>query len=170
MQSALARIPIYLSEETKDRHKPRMSCCPFCTYTIQNDLAYLNHIIGTHYNANFVCETCLRAVTSSSQQMKRHIRGCSRLAPAPMASQESVHSGNSPKKSAPGFKHIERKKGRHSEKSWPASQASQEDSQASDRCVTCAAGASQESTAESSKCHTQCKKKAKMHKEKKSSK
>ena len=64
MWSALAHIPIYQSDETKDRHKPCMSCCPFCAYTIQNDLAYLNHIIGMHYNTNFMCGTCLSAVTS----------------------------------------------------------------------------------------------------------
>ena len=83
--SALARIPIYRSDETKDGHKPHVSCCPFCTYTIQNDLAYLNHIVGVHYNANFACGTCLSAVTSSGQQMKRHINECSGLAPPPMA-------------------------------------------------------------------------------------
>ena len=49
-RSALARIPIYRSDETKDRHKPCVSCCPFCTYTIQNDPAYLNHIVGAHYS------------------------------------------------------------------------------------------------------------------------
>ena len=76
-QSALAHIPIHQSDETKDGHKPCVSCCPFCAYTIQNDPAYLNHIIGGHYNTNFVCGTCLSAVTSSSQQMKRHINECS---------------------------------------------------------------------------------------------
>ena len=53
-------------------------------YTVQNDLAYLNHIIGTHYNTSFVCGTCLSAVTSLGQQMKRHINECSGLAPPPM--------------------------------------------------------------------------------------
>ena len=83
MWSALACIPIYQSDETKDEHRPRMSCCPFCMYTIQNDPAYLNHIVGMHYNANFVCGTCLSAITSSGQQMKRHINECSGLAPPP---------------------------------------------------------------------------------------
>ena len=95
--SALARIPIYWSEETKDGHKPCVSCCPFCTYTVQNDLAYLNHIVCAHYNANFACGTCLSAVTSSGQQMKKHIKECSGLAFLPTASQESVCSGHSPK-------------------------------------------------------------------------
>ena len=150
--------------------KKRVSCCPFCTYTIQNDLAYLNHIVSVHYNVNFTCGPCLSAVTSSGQQMKKHIKECSGLAPPPMASQESVRSGHSPKKSAPGSKHVGSKKGRYSEKWRPAGQASQEDSQASDRHVTHVASTSQESTAKSSRRHTQCKKKAKMHKEKKSSK
>ena len=171
MRSALAHITIYRSEETKDGHKPCVSCCPFCVYTIQNDPAYLNHIVSMHYNTNFACGTCLSAVTSLGQQMKRHIKECSGLAPPPTASQESACSGRSPKKSAPGPPDVgSKKKGRHSEKSQPAGQASQKDSQAGDRRVTRAAGVSQESTAESSRRHTWCKKKAKMHKEKKSSK
>ena len=124
-----------------------VSCCPFCAYTIQNDLAYLNHIVCVHYDVNFTCGTCLSAITSSGQQMKNHIKECSGLAPPPTASQESVPSGRSPKKSAPGSKHVRgKKKGRHSKKSQPAGQASQ-DSQASDRRITRATGTSQESTA-----------------------
>ena len=106
-RSALAHIPIYRPDETKDRHKPRVSCCPFCVYTIQNDPAYLNHIVCTHYNANFACGTCLSAVTLSCQQMKMHINECKGLDPPilpssqgsaapPTASQESAHSGCSP--------------------------------------------------------------------------
>ena len=170
--SALARIPIFRSDETKDGHKPRMSCCPFCTYTIQNDPAYLNHIVGVHYNANFMCGTCLSAVPSSGQQMKKHINECSGLAPPPMTtSQESVRGERLPKKSAHGSKHTgSKKKGHHSEKSRPASLASQEDSQARDRRVTCTAGTSQESTAKSMKHHSRQKKKAKTHKKEKSGK
>ena len=100
-QSALVRIPIYLPGEAKDGHSPRVSCCPFCAYTIQNDLAYLNHIICVHYDANFTCGACLSAITSSGQQMKNHIKECSGLAPPPTASQESVPGGHLPKKSAP---------------------------------------------------------------------
>ena len=81
MWSTLACIPIYRSDETKDGHKPHMSCCPFCAYTIQNDPAYMNHIVGAHYNANFMCGTCLSAITSSSQQKKSHINECSGFTP-----------------------------------------------------------------------------------------
>ena len=63
-----------------------VSCCPFCTYTVQNDLAYLNHIVCTHYNTSFACGACLNAITSSGQQMKNHIKECSGLAPPPTAS------------------------------------------------------------------------------------
>ena len=170
-QSVLIRIPISLAGEAKDGHGACVSCCPFCTYTVQNDLAYLNHIVCTHYNASFGCGACLSAITSSSQQMKNHIKECSGLAPPPTASQESAPSGRSPKKSAPDSKHVRsKKKGSHSGKSQLASQASQ-DSQASDRHVTHAAGASQETTAESTRCRTQHKKKkVKAHKEKKSRK
>ena len=90
MQSTLVCIPIYLPGETKDGHRPCVSCCPFCVYTVQNDPAYLNHIICMHYNANFTCGACLSAVTSSGQQMKNHIKECSGLAPPPMASQENA--------------------------------------------------------------------------------
>ena len=165
-RSALVHIPIYLPGEAKDGHSPCVSCCPFCTYTIQNDPAYLNHIVCAHYDANFACGACLSAITSSGQQMKNHIKECSGLAPPPTASQESAPGGRSPKKSAPGPKHVRgKKKGSHSKKSQLASQASQ----ASDRRVTHATGVSQETTAESTKCRTRHKKKAKMHKEKKSS-
>ena len=148
-----------------------MSCCPFCTYTVQNDLAYLNHIICVHYDVSFRCGACLSAVTSSGQQMKNHIKECSGLAPPPTALQESVPGGRSPKKGAPGSKHVQgKKKGHHSEKSQPAGQASQ-DSQANDRRVTHATSVSQESTIGLTQCRTRHKKKkAKMHKEKKSSK
>ena len=127
-RSALARIPIFRPDETKDGHKPRVSCCPFCAYTVQNDPAYLNHIVSAHYNANFMCGTCLSAVTSSYQQMKRHINECKGLDPpipptlqgsaAPStASQESACGGHSPKKSSQVSKHVGRKKkGHHSEK------------------------------------------------------
>ena len=122
--SALVRIPIYLPGETKDGHRPHVSCCPFCIYIIQNDLAYLNHIICVHYDANFTCRTCLSAVTSSGQQMN-HIKECSGLDPPPTALQESVPGGHLPKKSAPGSKHMQgKKKGHRSEKSQPAGQAS----------------------------------------------
>ena len=127
-QSALAHIPIHQTDETKDRHRPRISCCPFCAYTIQNDPAYLNHIVGVHYNMNFMCGTCLSAVTSSScQQMKRHINDCKGLNPpilptsqgsaTPTASQESARSGHSPKKSSQVSKQVGcKKKGHHSRK------------------------------------------------------
>ena len=128
-RSALARIPIHRPDETKDRHRPHVSCCPFCVYTVQNDPAYLNHIVGMHYNVNFACGTCLGPVTSSCQQMKRHISECKGFDPpilplsqgsaAPSAAlQESAHSGHSPKKSSQGSKHAgHQKKGHHSGKS-----------------------------------------------------
>ena len=168
-RSALVHIPIYLTGEAKDGHGACVSCCPFCAYNVQNDPAYLNHIICTHYNASFACGACLSAITSSGQQMKAHIKECTGLAPLPTSSQESAPGGCSPKKSAPDSKHMRsKKKGSHSEKSQLAGQASQ-DSQASDRRVTHTTGASQETPAESTRCHTQHKKKkAKAHKEKKS--
>ena len=68
MCHALACIPIFWPDETKDGHKPRVSCCPFCAYTIQNDPAYLNHIVNMHYHVNFTCGRCMSAVTMSGQQ------------------------------------------------------------------------------------------------------
>ena len=112
-----------------------------------------------HYDVSFGCGSCLSAITSSVQKMKDHIKECSGLTPLPMASQESVPGGRSPKKSAPDSKHVSsKKKSSRSEKSQPASQASQ-DSQASDRRITRATGASQETLAKSTRCHTQHKKK-----------
>ena len=158
--NALARIPIFRSDETKDGHRPHVLCCPFCMYTIQNDPAYLNHIVGTHYHVSFACGTCLSAVTTSGQQMKRHLNKCSGLTPLPKTtSQEGAHGEHSPKKGAHGSsksKHAgSKKKGCHSGKPQPVNATSQADSQTGDRHVTCIAGASQESTTKSSKHHSQ---------------
>ena len=156
-RSALVRIPI--SGEAKDGHGARVSCCPFCMYTIQNNPAYLNHIVCAHYDTSFGCGSCLSAITSSVQQMKAHIKECSGLTSLPTASQESAPGGRSPKKSAPDSKHVRSKqRGSRSGKSQPAGQASQ-DSQASDRCVTRATGTSQEAPAKSTRHRTQHKKK-----------
>ena len=68
------------------------------------------------------------------------------------------------KKGVPESKHVsKKKKSGRSEKSQPTVQGSQ-DSQASDRRVTCATGASQETPAESTGRCTQHKKKAKKKK------
>ena len=158
-RSTLVRIPIYQSGDAKDGHGAHVLCCPFCTYTIQNDPAYLNHIVCVHYDASFGCGCCLSAITPSVQKMKDHIKECSGLTPLPTASQESAPGGHSPKKSAPESKHVSsKKKSSCSEKSQPAGQASQ-DSQASDRCVTRATGVSQETPAESTRHRPQHKKK-----------
>ena len=182
MQSALAHIPIHQPEETKDGHRPRVSCYPFCAYTIQNDPAYLNHIVGMHYNANFACGTCLSAVTPSCQQMKKQIAKCKGLDPPalpmsqgsnapPTASQEGACGGHLPKKSTHVSKHVGcKKKGHHLEKSRPVTSTSKEDSQGSDRRVTHAVSASQESTAESNKHGFRHKKKSKSHRKDKSGK
>ena len=102
MRNTLARIPIFWSNETKDGHRPCVSCCPFCVYIIQNDLVYLNHIVSAHYKVNFTCGACLSAIATSSQQMKRHINECSGLTLLPKTSQEDVCDECSPKKSAHG--------------------------------------------------------------------
>ena len=83
MRSALVCIPIYLPGEAKDGHGPHMSCCPFFVYTVQNDPAYLNHIVCVHYDTSLSCGACLSAITSSGQQMKNHIKECSGLALLP---------------------------------------------------------------------------------------
>ena len=81
-------------------------------YTVQNDPAYLNHIVCTHYDVSFGCGACLSAITSSGQQMKIHIKECSGLAPPPMTSQESAPGGRLPKKIAADSKHVCSKKER----------------------------------------------------------
>ena len=135
-RNALVRIHIYQSGDTKDGPGARVSCCPFCAYTIQNDPAYLNHIVCAHYDASFGCGSCLSAVTSSVQKMKDHIKECPGLTTLITPSQESVPGGRSPKKGVPDSKHVsKKKKSSRSEKSQPAGQASQ-DSQASDRRIT----------------------------------
>ena len=89
-RNALVRIHIYQSGNAKDGHGTRVSCCPFCAYTIQNDPAYLNHIVCAHYDASFGCGSCLSAVTSSVQKMKEHIKECPGLTTLLTPSQESA--------------------------------------------------------------------------------
>ena len=164
-RNALVQIHIYQSGDTKDGHSARMSCCPFCAYTVQNDPAYLNHIVCVHYDASFGCGSCLSAVTSSVQKMKEHIKECPGLTPLLTPSQESAPGGRLPKKGVPESKHVsKKKKSSRSEKSQLAGQASEKDSQASDRCVTRTTGMSQETPAESTRHRTQHKKKAKKKK------
>ena len=175
---ALVHIPIFLPDEAQDGHRPWVSCCPFCMYTVQNDPAYLNHIISMHYHASLTCGACLDAIAMSGQHLKRHLSECSGLATLPEElSQESVRGEHLPKKSAHGSsssksKHggSQHKKSRHSGKLQPADMTSQEDSQAGDRCLTCMANASRDSATESSKHHSRGKKKAKKMHKKKSSK
>ena len=174
----LAHIPIFLPEETKDGHKPWILCCPFCAYTVQNDPAFPNHVVNAHYQANFTCGTCLSALTTSGQQMKRHISECPGLPTLPdKSSQGSTHGGSLPKKRAHGssgskskHKGSKHKHWHHPDKSQSDEKASQEGSQTGDCRLTCAAGASQESTARSSHWHSSGKKRAKKtHKKKKKS-
>ena len=132
-------LPIW---RRKDGHSARVVLSILRVY-VQNDLAYLSHIVCAHYDGSFGCGSCLSAITSSVQKMKDHIKECSGLTPLPTASQESVPGGRLPKKSAPDSKHVSsKKKSSCSEKSQLAGQASQ-DSQASDRHVTRMTGASQ---------------------------
>ena len=122
-RKALVRIHIYQSGDAKDRHSAHVSCCPFCAYAVQNDPAYLNHVVCAHYDASFGCGSCLSAVTSSVQKMKEHIKECPGLTTLPTLSQESAPGGRSPKKGAPGSKHVsKKKKGSRSEKSQLAGQ------------------------------------------------
>ena len=100
---ALVCIPIFLPEETKDGHKPWILCFPICVYTVQNNPAFLNHIINAHYQVNFACGKCLSAVMTSGQQMKRHISEYPGLPVLPeKLSQESACGESSPKKQAHG--------------------------------------------------------------------
>ena len=166
-RKALAQIPIYQSGNAKDEPGTHVSCCPFCTYAIQNDPAYLNHIVCAHYDASFGCGSCLSVVTSSAQKMKDHIKECPGLTTLITPSQESAPSGRSPKKGVPESQHLsKKKKSGRSEKSQPTVQGSQ-DSQASDRRITRVTGASQETPAKSTGRRTQHKKKAKKKKSRK---
>ena len=127
---------------------------------------YLNHSINTHYHVNFMCGTCLSAVTLLGQQMKRHISECPGLPALPeKSSQGSTHSERSPKKCTHGSSSSKSKDGGskskqncQSGKSQPGEATSQEDSQTSNRHLTCAAGVGQESTTGSSQCHSSRKK------------
>ena len=63
----LSCIPIFTAEEAKQGQKPRISCCPICTYIVKNDSAFLNHIVIMHYWCNYACGKCLDVVATSGQ-------------------------------------------------------------------------------------------------------
>ena len=54
----------------------KLSFCPFCLYHGSNDISYMNHIIGTHYNMAYGCNKCLKEVFLLGQQLKTHIKVC----------------------------------------------------------------------------------------------
>ena len=147
----LVRIPIFWPDETKDGHRPWVSCCPFCTYTIQNDPAYLNHILSA-------CITMRALHLWGMPRCRSHVRSTAEEAPfrvlwadhsfQDIITGKYVHSEHSPKKSAHGSssfksKHAgsKNKKSHHPGKSQPVDATSQEDSQTGDRHLTHVASA-----------------------------
>ena len=74
-QLTLSHIP----EEVKLGQKNRISCCPICTYIVKNDNMFLNHIVICHYWSSLSCGKCLEFITSSGQQMKKHLPKCDGL-------------------------------------------------------------------------------------------
>ena len=54
----------------------KLSFCPFCLYHGSNDISYMNHIIGTHYNVAYSCGKCLKEMFLLGQQLKTHIKVC----------------------------------------------------------------------------------------------
>ena len=85
--------------------------CPFCLYHGSNDISYMNHIIGTHYNAAYSCGKCLKEVFQSGQQLKTHIKVCvgfpknnttslSDWEPVPPGTQDSPCHSSKPSKKA----------------------------------------------------------------------
>ena len=58
----------------------RLSFCLFCQYLGSNDQSYLNHIMCTHYCANYGCGKCLDTVVLSGQKLSKHMKKCKGLA------------------------------------------------------------------------------------------
>ena len=80
----------------------KLSFCPFCLYHGSNDISYMNHIIGAHYNAAYGCGKCLKEVFLLGQQLETHIKVCtgfpkdntpssSSWEPLPSGIQDSLH-------------------------------------------------------------------------------
>ena len=59
--------------------KQKLSFCPFCQYSGSNDLAYLNHIVCTHYNMSYGCGKCLNEVLPTGQWLMAHMKCCKGL-------------------------------------------------------------------------------------------
>ena len=142
----LAHIPIFLPEETKDGHKPQILCCPFCAYTIQNDpgIPQPYHQCPLPHELR-VWEMSGHRNNIGPTNEKAHFRvpqtACSSRE---IVAGKCAHDEHSPKKHAHGSSGSKSKDGgskskqKHkSEKLQLSKPASQEDSQTSDRHLTC---------------------------------
>ena len=63
-------------QDTDSKPIKKLSFCPFCLYHGSNDLSYMNHIVIAHYNAEYGCSKCLKAVLLMGQQLKPHLKTC----------------------------------------------------------------------------------------------
>ena len=52
---------------------------PLCLYHNSNNISYMSHIIGTHYNVVYGCGKCLKEMFLLGQQLKTHIKVCVNL-------------------------------------------------------------------------------------------
>ena len=70
----------------------KLSFCPFCAYTGEYDLSYLNHIIIVHYNASYGCAKCLKQALMLSSALHNHKKVCLGF----IAKKPAVGSGSKP--------------------------------------------------------------------------
>ena len=177
-QHMLAHIAIFLPEETKDGHKHG--------YCVAHSVLILSKMIRSTSTTSSMPITMQLHVWDMSAHCNSfwptNEEAHFQMPQAGSSSREIItgkctHEHSSKKhahqSSGSNSKHggSKNKQSHQSGKLQPGKATSQEDWQASNRCLTCMAGASQESTIGSSKHHSGGKKKAKkMHKKKKSSK
>ena len=77
--NSLNWLKMQTDKEVGDNPSWRLSFCPFCQYSGNNEQSYLNHIMCGHYCVNYGCDKCLDMVFTSGQRLSKHIKKCKGL-------------------------------------------------------------------------------------------
>ena len=76
---SLHQLSMSMQGNLPEKYHTKLCFCLFCKYSGANDLSFLNHIMHTHYQANYGCGKCLEEVCSESQPMQNHFKECEGL-------------------------------------------------------------------------------------------
>ena len=71
----LRHLPMGPKADTGGKAIRKLSFSPVCLYSSSNDILYMNHIVYSHYHANYRCGQCLNKVLTTGQ-LKAHLEVC----------------------------------------------------------------------------------------------